>query len=250
MGLKNFVAIAITGCLLLCASSARAADGARFRAIGFSPDDRYFAFEQYGVQDGSGFAYTDIFVLDMREDTWVPGSPIHVLDQNEPASLAAARDEAHRAATSLLKSLAITEPAELLAANPFTEVVADRGRLRFHNHFNFAMGILGNPEDQGTFELVVKPHAIPKPAQCGEGYSDAAGLLLELRNNKTSVTTAIHRDVALPQSRGCPFAYDIEAVVQRSASPEPKSAVAIVGYHSHGFEGANRRFLAFPFEIE
>ncbi len=60
--------------LSVVAGSAQAADGAQSRPIGFSPDRRYFAFEQYGVQDGSGFAYSDIFVIDLSNDSWVKGS--------------------------------------------------------------------------------------------------------------------------------------------------------------------------------
>ena len=60
---------------LLCASalSALAADGAFLDIIGYSPDSRYFAFEQYGVQDGSGFPYADIFIVDLASNSWVKG---------------------------------------------------------------------------------------------------------------------------------------------------------------------------------
>ena len=60
-----------------------AADGAQSRAIGFSPDGKYFAFEQYGVQDGSGFEYADIFVIELASDTWVKGTPVKVMDREE-----------------------------------------------------------------------------------------------------------------------------------------------------------------------
>ena len=50
---------------LLAAAPALAADGAQSRALGYSADGKYFAFEQFGVQDGSGFPYWDVFVLDL-----------------------------------------------------------------------------------------------------------------------------------------------------------------------------------------
>ena len=55
---------------------ARAADNAERAVVGFSPDGRYFAFEQYGVQDGSGFPYSEIFVIDLNANKWVKGSPV------------------------------------------------------------------------------------------------------------------------------------------------------------------------------
>ena len=95
--------------------------------IGYSPDSRYFAFEQYGTQDGSGFPYADIFILDLKTNAWVDGSPIRILIEDETATLAAARAKAiATAASRCCRRIAITEPASVLAAKPATEVQADR----------------------------------------------------------------------------------------------------------------------------
>ena len=64
---------------------ALAADAADRAIIGFSADGRYFAFEEFGIQDGSGFAYANIFVLDLEDDKWVEGSPVRV-QKREDAS--------------------------------------------------------------------------------------------------------------------------------------------------------------------
>ena len=86
--------------LLASCGCALAADGAEFNAIGYSPDSRYFAFEQYGVQDGSGFPYWQVFVVDLKTNEWVKGAPVRVVLENEQAKLSAARDKAHSAGTS------------------------------------------------------------------------------------------------------------------------------------------------------
>ena len=49
---------------LLAIGPVNAGDSAERRAMGFSVDGRYFAFEQFGIQDGSGFPYADIFIVD------------------------------------------------------------------------------------------------------------------------------------------------------------------------------------------
>jgi predicted secreted protein len=68
-------------------SIARAGDAAGREVIGFSPDGRYFAFEQYGVQDGSGFAYSDIMVIDATSDAWVVGTPVRKRADDEKMPL-------------------------------------------------------------------------------------------------------------------------------------------------------------------
>ncbi len=53
--------------------------------IGYSEDGNYFAFEQFGIQDGSGFAFSDVFVIDLVNDKWTAGSPFEVEAEDEAA---------------------------------------------------------------------------------------------------------------------------------------------------------------------
>ena len=70
---------------LLLSPVARAGDAAEFRAHGFSSDaqGRYFAFEEFGVQDGSGFPYSNIYNVDLEKDAWVDESPVRVTIKEE-----------------------------------------------------------------------------------------------------------------------------------------------------------------------
>jgi predicted secreted protein len=232
---------------VLSCSLAHAADGAKFRAIGFSKDSRYFAFEQYGVQDGSGFAYTDIFMLDLSNDSWVKGSPITVLVEEEAQSVRMARAKAKLLAADGLKTLAIEIDAELLAANPFTEVSKDKSSMTFHDHFNNSMGIYGDSENQGTWDLMVSNTKVPLPAGC-EDDMGIVGFKLVLKNNKSGATALLHDDKTIPKSRFCPVGYDVEAIVQPVGGSDSGQMVAIIGVSRRGFEGADRRFLAVPFK--
>lgn len=58
----------------LLISQASAADLAELGSTGFSDDGAYFAFEQYGIQDGSGFPYSSITIVDVKSDSWVAGT--------------------------------------------------------------------------------------------------------------------------------------------------------------------------------
>lgn len=235
---------------LFAAAPALAADGAALNVLGYSPDSRYFAFEQYGVQDGSGFPYWDIFILDTRSNEWVKGSPVRALVESEEARPSAARDKAMAQAAPLLKERAITEPAEILAANPATEVVADRASLSFDRWY-MPMGASPGPGASPGIRHTLKTEAIPLPhAQgCSADMGENFGYRLTLTDNQTGKSRTLHEDKAIPASRNCPFGYDVSAVVAQSGFPVTDRLVAIIGVYSQGFEGANHRFIAVPFTI-
>ena len=116
----------------LASAPALAADGAQSRAIGYSADGKYFAFEQFGVQDGSGFPYWDVFVLDLAANDWVKGTPVRILVEDEEQRLPEARRQAMAKAGPVIERLAITEPADLLARQSLHRGGAgpDAGALR------------------------------------------------------------------------------------------------------------------------
>jgi len=69
----------------LAASPAFAGDRANLNILGYSEDGRYFAFEEYGVHDGSGGNYSDIYVIDLPADKWTYGSPFTVEEGGDAA---------------------------------------------------------------------------------------------------------------------------------------------------------------------
>lgn len=240
---------AIAAALLVWTSApALAADAAQHHAIGYSTDGRYFAFEQYGVQDGSGFPYWDVFILDLDKDTWAAGSPFRVTVEDENAKLADARQQAHAKADGALTSLKIGEPPELLLANPATEVVFDRTSVRF-NPFYTQFGVLKATPDDGVFELSVRTLDLPIPADCTDPDFKPKGMELVLTNRNLGTTVTLAKDQEIPASRGCPLYYDIEAVYLRTGYDPPNHSVALIGVFTRGFEGDDRRFIAVPFDM-
>ena len=232
------------------ATVAHAADGAQSRAIGFSPDNRYFAFEQYGVQDGSGYAYADIFVIDLSNDSWVKGTPVRVLDENETSEIDTARSKALAQALPIITSVKATGAVDVLAYQPFTQLgFQNRRKVRFARYYDSS----GRPETyefHSTWEIEVKDVALPAPADCTDlDIATPVGLEVTVKEVKSGKSISAARDTSIPKSRFCPHSYDIEAVFAPGGySQKEETFVALIGVYSRGFEGSNRRFVAVPFK--
>ena len=229
---------------------ALAADGANFNVIGYSADSRYFAFEQYGIQDGSGFAYWDVFVIDLKTNAWVDGAPLRAVIEDETMKLSVARTKARALAEPLLQKNAITEPAALIAANPATEVMADRQRIAFDRWYR-PMG--ASLESLATVdirhEVSLQAVKLPDPKGCYDADGPYFGFSLTLKDLKLDSAHQFYKDEAIPASRGCAIAYDVAAVVAPANVTDEDRMVAIVGVYSRGFEGADQRFVAVPFVL-
>jgi predicted secreted protein len=216
---------------------ALAGDRALIDFIGYSPDARYFAFEEYGVQDGSGFPYATIFVVDLAADKWAPGSPYRARLDNEDATVAAARMAAQELAAAKLTALDVSIPADLVALNGDGETGDDGHRLEFGRP-GFGTDA---PRDVRSLTLETFPANSPTPCESYVGEK-GLGYALVLEGEE------LHRDTALPQSRGCPLDYRIYGVVMPADWSGAEAAVAIIASYPFGFEGPDRRFLAVPLD--
>jgi len=213
-----------------------AGDIAQRQIVGFSSDGRYFAFEQYGVQDGSGFPYSDIFVIDTTTDQWVKGSPFRVLLKDERAQPGWARKEAARKAADLLRRLVISNPGRLLASNPPGELSADPHRVEV----DASRAVPPAPE-RWTFRL--EETAVAN-AQCA-GFTDlpTKGFRLIARR-EGGAPQLLHNDTSIPKSRGCPLRYAISDIVVLEPDAGHRIFAILLSVYALGFEGPDRRFLA------
>lgn len=214
---------------------ALAGDRAAIDLIGYSEDGRYFAFEEFGVQDGSGFAYSAIYLIDLENDRWVSGTPIKVQADNEELSLHAIRGQAMEQFAPLGDKHAIREPAEFLAVIGDGVPEADGAALRFA-----AVGYSGPGSVQGDHQLTLE--TFPLPSKECEGYTDneILGFALSLDGKD------LQRDTRLPSSRGCALAYRIYGVAAPFPGWSVENGVALISVYPFGFEGPDRRFLAVP----
>ena len=228
----------LTGALIVIAlacGAASAGDYAEREILGFSPDGRTFAFEEYGVQDGSGFPYSNIYIVNTSDDSWVAGTPIRVLTQGELAPLQATRAEARDKAQPILAGRHVGIPGNHVASNPPTELSADPHRVVFLPRIIAPMG--GAAYDLALSEIELPVDNCPDMGQPFHGFrltlTTAAG-----------GTRTLAEDSQIPSSRHCPIGYAISDVFTYFPPGGQPVLAVILGMYTVGFEGPDRRFLA------
>lgn len=224
-------------------ADAWAGDFSTFQSLGFSPDGKIYAFEEFGVQDGSGFPYSNVYFIDTEKDAYLPGTPIRVRIDNEEAGIAKARAESRDKAKALTdKYDVLANPGTLAAFNPVGEVGADRKRIEYYQH---AM----EPVVGGIFALAIEDIALENTDRCRDIAPDGIkGFRLKLmRNDGAATDTLLHEDKRAPESRNCPYSYQISGAVAFNPPAADPIHVALVLVRSFGFEGADGRWIAVPF---
>ncbi len=226
---------------MLFAGSASAGDIASMRSIGFSSDGQIFAYEEYGVQDGSGFPYANIYVLDLSKDTFLPGTPFRVRLENEGASVAKARWQVRNDADVLIETHEfVNHPAEILAYNPITNVDGDPHRIRYLSVS--ALPAVGEPNT-----LVLEESPEPPTTACEGIVERTASFRLRFteRDGK-QVSQVVHDDEHIPTSRRCVTGYRLGGIMSGTTPRGAKVEVAMVLVLSAGFEGPDGRWIAVP----
>lgn len=228
-------AMAVLGALLALVAPAWAGDRAGVDFIGFSEDGAYFAFEEFGIQDGSGFAYADLYVIDMAADKWVKGTPVRIRVDDENISLGEVRARARKQAQPVLDRLGLDMPVEVLALNGDGALGADPGQFRF------GLPGFGRDEPRGDHMLTLASHDAKSPLPCADWFGmPPMGFMLTLDDR------VVHDEAQIPESRGCAQEYRLYGVVQPFWAQTIDKAVAIIAVYPGGFEGPDRRFIAVP----
>jgi len=224
--------------LLLWPLPTLAGDMATAEILGFSADGGTFAFEEYGVQDGSGFPYANRFYIDTDSDDFLPGTPIRVRLDDEQATVQAAREEARKRAQSMLSDEELKENRGFQAGwNDVTELSADPHRMIVNPR-----PIMPPLDDPIEFRLEELP--VSQPESC-QGMGESVGFrLLRIATVAGAETTVVHEDEEVPSSRGCPLGYRIAGIQTfHPQGGEPVFAV-LIAVRRVGFEGPDHRFLA------
>jgi len=216
-----------------------AGDRALIDYVGFSADFRYFAFEEFGIQDGSGFAYANLYVVDLSTDAWVVGTPIRIQAEDESESLGEVRAEAMALAQNHITEFGIDVPVEIAAL--IGDGVPDQdGKALLFGVPGYQPGAVS-----GRYTLSLSTFPASAASPCGDWF-DTEPLGFELTIADSGTERLVHRDTNLPRSRGCPFDYRLHGVVMPFMGLAVSNAVAIVSVYPGGFEGPDRRFMAVP----
>lgn len=220
-----------------------AGDFATREIIGFSKDGSKFAFEEYGVQDGSGFAYSNIYIIDTKTDSWTSGSPWRVQINDENVSLSSARSKNRNLAFNAIKD--ITEKGFVAATNRYTEIPSDPTTLRA-NPRSFI------PSSSNPVEYKLKNYRTKANADCS-WIDEVWGFKLTqiINGNGSTKSKTLHNDgPSIPKSRGCPLSYSFaDLVTYYPISGTPVAAILLLK-RSYGFEGPDGRFMAVTAPIQ
>lgn len=228
---------------LLTTAGASAGDFSTFQSLGFSPDGKVYAFEEFGIQDGSGFPYSNVYFIDTEKDAYLPGTPIRVRIDSEEAGIAKARAESRDKAKALAdKHDVLANPGVLAAFNPMGEVGVDRKRIEYVQH-------AVEPTPGGSFALALEEIPLELSANCRDITPEGGkGFRLKLvKRDGEAADTVLHEDTRVPESRRCPLSYQVSGAVTFNPRGADPVHVALVLVRSFGFEGTDGRWVAVPF---
>lgn len=234
---------AFTGLAALLATPSLAGEASTLNILGFSADGGVFAFEEYGIQDGSGFPYANRFYIDTASDSFLPGTPIRITIESDgdPAALMEARDNAQTQGEALVSDAELgANPGMTAGYSPFTELSADPHRMVVNPR-------PVTPPIDGVLELQLTEFQTTAGDICSGLSETMAGFrLVRVDPAPGGRTDLLHEDTTIPASRRCPLGYRIGAV--QTFFPEAGSPVYVVmiQVRSLGFEGPDHRWIAIP----
>jgi len=238
----------LTGALAAClfgitGAPAYAGDAAELNVLGFSPEGKIFAFEEYGVQDGSGFPYANRFYIDTATDRFVPGSPVRIRLDDEQATEQDARDKAAALGQNIIADSTLTYD-HLAAFNPLTEESADPHRLVANPAPVF-------PPIAASIGLRLEEISLPVPSGCAGVAGPIKGFkLVQFAPATNTDLKTLHTDKSIPSSRNCPLGYRLTGLYIKLGPDAASGQFALViAVRSVGFEGPDHRYIAVPGQL-
>jgi predicted secreted protein len=223
---------------LVTIGAARAGDVAELEILGFSADGGVFAFEEYGIGDGSGFPYATRYYIDTSEDKFLPGTPIRVRLEDENATLAQARAEVRQKGEKIVGQAELDANRGFTAGfNPVTEYSADPHRIVVNPRPIF------HPVDPPMeFRLEELPMNDSEPCNA---HGEINGFrLLRIEATDGGQTEVLHADKSIPKSRGCPYSYSIGGVQTLQVSHTLTAYAVMIAVQGYGFEGPDYHWIA------
>jgi predicted secreted protein len=244
--MKHLILI-LTAAVILCfsASATSAGDYASLNFIGFSNDGKYLAFEEYGVQDGSGFPYSDLYFIDVAKNAFA-APPVKTMLDNESATEDQARARTKRLAAASLKKFRIVQgnTGKLVVSRLLTDLSLDDDAkidAKGSQKIRFADEV-GSMYTGNTFDLTLTGKAATTD-DCGvlDEPAEIFELSFKYENKQSGAegTVVLQKDTTLPKARGCAFGYSVRSVYLY------KNSIAVfLNTYTRGFEGPDLRYLA------
>ncbi|MFZ2101469.1 MAG: DUF2259 domain-containing protein [Oricola sp.] len=239
MDIRYTFACLIGAATALAGPAAQAGDVATLNILGFSADATTFAFEEYGVQDGSGFPYANRFYIDTTTDNYMAGSPIRVRIDDETASVNEARAQAKTAGEAIIADSELEAHKGFTAGyNAITEISADPFRMVVNPRPVVPM--IGQELDIRLEEI-----AFPAREPCiGMSETSRGFRLTSVAPEPGGAITVLHADSSVPASRGCTSGYRIGGVQSLAPFDGPSAYAVLIAVETFGFEGPDYRWMA------
>ena len=233
--------LVLQAAMILATAPVVAGDMAALQSIGFSDDGSVYAFEEYGIQDGSGFPYSNIYVIDTVKDAYLPGTPIRVRLDDENAGLSKARQAAMEKAQPLIEKYEFADnPGSLVAFNPASEVDAEKHALRYLEY-------PADPAFGKPYALKLETFFATPTGYCIDMVDALIAFRLKMtEKDGTPADELVYEDKTVPASRGCTVGYRLGGAVTYSPLGEATVHMVLVNVLSLGFEGNDGRWIAVP----
>ncbi len=226
---------------VLLTANAFAGDYAKLNFIGFSVDGKYLAFEEYGTQDGSGFPYSNIYIVETAKNSYA-APPVKSRIDKESATEAAARLKAKTGANSNLKKFKIVQgnTGEMLVARLLTDLNTEKIEPDKENK-NQSVKFTDYRDSnyfEREYELSLKTSEV-KMKVCEYAADPVLKFDLSLKDTRAGTEKILQSDKNLPETRNCPLAYSVQNVYVYG-----NYIAVFINTYSTGFEGPDMRFLA------
>lgn len=219
--------------LWLCCAAAYAGDVANLDFLGFSKDGKYLAFEQYGITDGEGAPYSELYFIEVAANKWAAKPLILNGDEDQASGLVELRQQNRAQGKELFDKFGIPggDSGTHLVAHNLHDLGVDLHHVRFTPGYPIGQGVYI------SYELTLEERAAN--SECF-GFGQARIFTLTLTNQDSREDTVLQHDRKLPSSRGCAFGYRIQDVYLHS----DKYLAVILNLFTPGYEGRNVRYLA------
>ncbi len=191
----------LTTASILPAQAAMPIERARLEVLGFSPDGRFFAYRQSGVESTSGEAYADLFITEVKKNQSIKGTPIRVKAPSGPEALTKARASLDTQSARLMRQLGLNKAIAGVAFVPKKQTELNY-TLPWGEHVGMRLSPRAGLAAPGCN---MKPK-IPKSGLMG----------FTMTAQRPVDVTVVHNDTIVPRLRGCAMAYRFASGYQKS----------------------------------
>jgi len=200
-----------------------AANALPIEVVGFSPDDRYVAWIEHGVGEGSGYPWARLRVTEVsRSADAVPPVEVKLDSGKETDSEEVAVRKARAAADSALGRLRVSSWV------PPRVIQQEKGELRDHR---------GAPI--GTLQIEERATRGDPKSKCEAPFRPIL-LRLDLFFLDDDKPARLAEDKRLPKDRPCASACEVAGVYAHG-----KAALAFTRCGVQGFEGPSAKYTAY-----